>query len=104
MGQTIVLLPLAAFLHWGQPQVAWLLAALVIQIFGCEAATVAGNIPLNNRLATIDASKLSEAQADRIRKEFQGPGSPIGVVSTMIERIKSTQLPARTALKEALKE
>lgn len=42
----IVLLPLAAVLHWGEPQFGWLLAASVIQIFGCEAVTVAGNNPV----------------------------------------------------------
>jgi uncharacterized membrane protein len=72
----IVLLPLAAFLHRGKPQFAWLLAASIIQIFGCEGITVAGNIPLNNQLAKIGADQLSEAEADRIRKEFQGPKMP----------------------------
>jgi uncharacterized membrane protein len=72
----IVLLPLATALHWGKPQFPWLLAASVIQIFGCEGVTVAGNIPLNNKLARIDASNLSEVEADRIRKQFQGPATP----------------------------
>jgi uncharacterized membrane protein len=72
----IILLPLATFLHWGKPQFPWLLAASVIQIIGSEGVTVAGNIPLNNQLAKIDANKLSEAEADKIRKEFQGPGTP----------------------------
>jgi uncharacterized membrane protein len=34
------------------------------------------NIPLNNQLAKIDVNRLSEPEADRIRKEFQGPGAP----------------------------
>lgn len=72
----IVLLPWAAILHWGKPQFPWLLAASAIQILGCEGVTVAGNIPLNNKLAKIDANKLSEPEADRLRKEFQGPGTP----------------------------
>jgi uncharacterized membrane protein len=72
----ILLLPLATVLHWGEPQFGWLLAASVIQIFGCEAVTVAGNIPLNNKLAKIEADKLSEAEADKIRTDFQGPGTP----------------------------
>lgn len=72
----IVLLPLATFLHWGKPQFPWLLAASAIQIIGSEGVTIAGNIPLNNKLANIDANQLSEAEADKLRKEFQGPGSP----------------------------
>ena len=72
----IVLLPLAAVLHWGQPQFAWLVAASIIQIVGCEGVTIAGNIPLNNELARVDPDRLSEVEADRIRTEFQGPGAP----------------------------
>ena len=37
---------------------------------------MAGNIPLNNQLAQIEADKLSEAEADKIRTDFQGPGTP----------------------------
>jgi uncharacterized membrane protein len=72
----IILLPLAAWLHWGEPQFVWLVAASLIQILGCEAVTAVGNIPLNNELNKIDPEKLSEAEADKIRKEFQGPGTP----------------------------
>jgi uncharacterized membrane protein len=72
----VVLLPAAALLHRGEPQFAWLAAASAIQILGCDAVTVAGNIPLNNGLAKVDASRLTEAEADRIRTEFQGPGTP----------------------------
>ncbi len=71
----VLLLPVATLLHWGQPEFVWLLAASSIQLFGCEGVTVAGNIPLNNRLAKIDATQLSEAEADQIRTEYQGPGS-----------------------------
>lgn len=72
----MVLLPWATILHWGKPQFAWLLAASVIQIIGCEGVTLAGNIPLNNQLARVDAGRLSEAEAEKIRKEFQAPGTP----------------------------
>ena len=72
----IVLLPLAAFLLREEPQFAWLLAASIIQIVGSAGVTVAGNIPLNNKLAKINSNQLSEAEADRIRTEFQGPGTP----------------------------
>ena len=71
----IVLLPLSAYLHLGEPQFVWLVAASVIQIVGCDGVTVAGNIPLNSTLAAIDPVTLSEEEADRIRTEFQGPGS-----------------------------
>jgi uncharacterized membrane protein len=72
----MALLPWAAALHWEKPQFPWLVAASVIQIIGCEGVTMAGNIPLNHRLARIDVSRLSELEADSIRNEFQGPGAP----------------------------
>ncbi|MCI0397489.1 MAG: MerR family transcriptional regulator [Chloroflexi bacterium] len=71
-----VRLPLAAVLHWGGPQFPLLAAAAVLHIIGANGVTVAGNIPLNNKLAKIEVSQLPEAEADQIRKEFQGPGTP----------------------------
>lgn len=72
----MVLLPWATVLHWGKPQFPALLTASMIQLIACEGVTMVGNIPLNNRLAKIDPERLSEPDADRIRKEFQGPRSP----------------------------
>lgn len=71
----IILLPLAAFLLRDTPQFGWLLAASAIQIVFCNGATVVGNLPLNAELAKVDTSKISEAEAEKIRREFQGPGS-----------------------------
>jgi hypothetical protein len=31
---------------------------------------------LNNELAKVDVTKISEVEADKIRKEFRGPGIP----------------------------
>jgi uncharacterized membrane protein len=70
------LLPLAAFLHRSGPQFALLLAAAVLHIVGVNGGTMVGNIPLNKELAQLDADQLSETEADRIRTEFQGPGTP----------------------------
>ena len=72
----VVLLPLAAFLHRGQPGFVLLVAAAIIQILGANGVTMFGNIPLNNELAKVDVTKISEEEADKIRKEFQGPGKP----------------------------
>lgn len=72
----MVLLPWAAVLHWGKPQFPWLVAASLIQIIGCEGVTMAGNIPLNHQLAKIDADRLSEAEAEQVREQFQAPGTP----------------------------
>lgn len=66
-----VLLPLAAFLH--RAPLLWLAAAL--HIIGVNGVTIAGNVPLNDRLAEIDVHQLSEADAERIRQDFQGKGA-----------------------------
>lgn len=72
----IVLLPLAAFLHRGEPEFALLVAASILHILGATGVTVFGNIPLNKELAKVDTPKLSEEEAEKIRKEFQGPWKP----------------------------
>lgn len=71
-----ILLPLAAFLHRGGSQFGFLVAAAVLHIVGAIGVTVVGNVPLNDTLAKLDVSQLSEAEADHIRKAFQGPGTP----------------------------
>lgn len=70
------LLPLAAFLHRSTPQFGWLVAASVLHIVGSNGVTIAGDIPLNNKLDKIDVEHLSEAEADQIRTAFQRPWSP----------------------------
>ena len=55
---------------------ASLVAASILDIIGAVGVTVAGNVPLNEKLDKVDLSKLSEAEADQIRNEYQGPGSP----------------------------
>jgi uncharacterized membrane protein len=71
----VVLLPLAAFLFRGEAQFPWLVAASVIQIVLCNGVTVAAHLPLNAALAKVDTSKISDREAERTRRDFQGPGS-----------------------------
>jgi uncharacterized membrane protein len=75
LGPTI-LLPLAAYLHRDTASFPWLVVAAGLHIIGANGVTIAGNIPLNEKLAKVDVNRLSEAEADSIRREFQGPGSP----------------------------
>jgi uncharacterized membrane protein len=75
IGPTI-LLPLAAFLHRGLEQFPLLVAAAALHIIGANGVTMAGNIPLNDRLDKVDTDQISETEADQIRNEFQGAGSP----------------------------
>ncbi len=71
-----ILLPLAAYLHRSAPEFPLLVVAALLHILGANGVTIVGNIPLNERLDKVDASQLSEAEADSIRNAFQGPGSP----------------------------
>jgi uncharacterized membrane protein len=71
-----ILLPLAAYLHWGTAEFPLLVAAAALHIIGGNGVTIAGNIPLNDKLDRVDSNQLSEAEADQIRKEFQGAGTP----------------------------
>lgn len=70
-----ILLPFAAYLHRGTAEFPLLVAASALHIIGANGVTIAGNIPLNERLDKVDSNHLSEAEADAIRKEFQGVGS-----------------------------
>ncbi len=70
-----ILLPVAAFLHRGTTQFPLLVAAAVLHIIGSNGVTAGGNIPLNEKLDKVDVSAISEAEAERIRQEFQGSGS-----------------------------
>jgi uncharacterized membrane protein len=69
------LLPLAAFLHRDTPQFGMLVAASLLHIAGSNGVTMAGEIPLNNKLAKVNVDHLSETEADQIRTDFQRPGS-----------------------------
>lgn len=71
-----ILLPLAAFLHRSGSQFGLLVAAAILYLVGANGVTIVGNVPLNEQLAKLDVNQLSEAEADHIRKEFQGPGTP----------------------------
>ncbi len=71
----IVLLPLATFLFRGEPQFSWLLAVSLIQIIACNVVTLAIHLPLNAKLAKVDTSKISDQEAEKIRRDFQGLGS-----------------------------
>lgn len=70
-----ILLPLAAYLHRGTEQFLLLVAAAVLNIIGSNGVTIAGNIPLNEELDKVDVETISEAEAERIREDFQGQGS-----------------------------
>ncbi|ETZ23619.1 DUF1772 domain-containing protein [Pedobacter sp. V48] len=68
----LVLLPLSAYLHYGQPVQlkCWLLvAAALCYIIGTFGVTIFGNVPLNNAL---DAFDLKSASAEAMRLQRSG--------------------------------
>src|SRR5262245_16098563 len=48
-----LVLAITALLQWSEPGAFYLLAGSVLYLFGCILVTMALNVPLNNRLATV---------------------------------------------------
>ena len=71
----IILLPVATFLARDGQAFSYLLAAVGVQIFGCNAVTMTVHLPLNAELAKVDTHKISDTEAQKVRLAFQGPGS-----------------------------
>ena len=72
----LVFLPLTAYLYRDKPAFPLLVAASILYILGAIGATVFGDIPLNEELAKVETPKISEEEAEKIRKEFQGSWKP----------------------------
>jgi uncharacterized membrane protein len=68
----IVLLPIATYQHRGESEFIWLLVATILQLVFSELVTIAGNIPINKKLAQVDVNNITEEEAEVIRKKFQG--------------------------------
>lgn len=71
-----VLLPLATFLHRDSASFPALLTASALHIIGVNGVTIVGNVPLNERLATVSVDTLTEMEAEQIRRGYHGQGSP----------------------------
>lgn len=54
-----------SLLHWQSPGSAWRLAGSALYVVGTFGVTMAFNVPLNNILASIDASKPEAVQVWR---------------------------------------
>lgn len=74
MGPNLVL-PLAAFLVRSSAEFPYLLAASALHIVGVLGVTGGGNVPLNNALDKVDVNRISDAEAEQIRQNYQGVGS-----------------------------
>lgn len=79
----MILIPLGAYLLRGEPAFWWLVAASAVQILLCNVVTMAIHLPLNAELTRVDTSKISDSQAEKIRLDFQGPGSKWSIWHTV---------------------
>ncbi|NUT34865.1 MAG: DUF1772 domain-containing protein [Hamadaea sp.] len=80
----ILLLPLATFLTRDTGAFGWLLAASILYVVGPFGVTVAGNIPLNDRLAKIDVAAASDAELSEARGWFEAPWGRRHLVRTVL--------------------
>jgi len=71
---TLLVLPATAWVSYTQnPSMSFylLLAASIIYVVGVFAITLAGNVPLNESLATFDLTKASPTELLKMRKSFE---------------------------------
>ncbi|MFQ5553559.1 MAG: DUF1772 domain-containing protein [Thermoplasmata archaeon] len=80
----VILLPLAAYLYLGisASGFALLLLASVLYIGATFGVTVAGNVPLNNRLAGVDLSRASDEEVGQARAQYERPWNRLHAVPT----------------------
>jgi uncharacterized membrane protein len=74
MGPNLAL-PLAAFLLRNGAEFPYLMPASALHILGVFGVTGGGNVPLNNQLDQVDVNRLSDAEAEQVRQDYQGVGS-----------------------------
>lgn len=81
----VVLLPIATFMLKGDSstQFALLLAASVIYIFGSFILTVAGNVPMNEKLAKFDVSGATAGDITAAREQFEKPWNRLHNIRTL---------------------
>lgn len=74
----VILLPLAAFLQIeAYPAFIFLVAASLLYIVGTFGLTIAGNVPLNEKLARSSAQEVTAARA-----QFEGPWNRLHAIRT----------------------
>jgi len=80
-----ILLPLSAFLHYGQPLPArfWFLLAAIIYLIGIFGVTIFGNFPLNNTLDRFDLQAASEVKLAVQREGFEKRWNNLNMIRTV---------------------
>lgn len=86
LGSAVALI-VAAGLGFGRLEGAdrWLLiTATAVYLLGVQAPTIVINIPLNNKLQSLDADALDEAEAKSARQAFEPKWNRSNVVRTLL--------------------
>lgn len=68
---TLLVLPLCTYLHYHTPRFGFLLTASLLYTLGVFVVTVAGNVPLNQLLATFDLTTATPDAMATFRHHFQ---------------------------------
>jgi uncharacterized membrane protein len=79
----LILLPVSTWMHYGQRTSLrfWLLlAATLCYVFGVFGVTVAGNVPLNETLATFDLNAAAANEISAHRTNFEGPWNKLNLI------------------------
>ncbi|MEM7144917.1 MAG: DUF1772 domain-containing protein [Verrucomicrobiota bacterium] len=66
---------------WAQ---ALLIAAAVLYLFGVQAPTIRGNVPLNNQLQALDLKAMSEPELAEARRAFEPSWNRLNVFRTIV--------------------
>jgi uncharacterized membrane protein len=89
----LLLLPLVTFMFKdsGLPFIL-LLTASIVYIVGSFGVTVAGNVPLNEKLARIKADTASDSELAAARAQFEKPWNSLHMVRTVASIIATVLL------------
>lgn len=80
----IILLPWVTFLfRESAPQFGLLLAATITYIVGSFGLTVAGNVPLNEKLAALKVERATDADITEARRQFEQPWNRLHAIRTL---------------------
>jgi uncharacterized membrane protein len=79
----VALLPLTAFLFRGEAAFVWLVAASVLYIVGTFGLTIGGNVPLNDKLAKVDTTRVSDKEITDARAQFEHPWNRLHNIRTV---------------------
>jgi uncharacterized membrane protein len=87
---TLILLPLAAWLQYGQPvslRFYLLLAATLVYGIGTFGVTIGGNVPLNNALDAFNIQAASAEEISQFRVQFEKPWNKLHSIRTIANAI-----------------